>query len=62
MSKENPYVTLKELFIAYTQAPELSRPVWRASFDICCMAWDLNPKKEWERECRAASTSRSNVH
>ena len=54
MSMENPHFTLHELFVAFHQTPEMSRPVWRASFDICCMAWELDPKREWERQCRSA--------
>jgi len=27
--------------------PELCRPIWRASFEVCCLAWGLIPVKEW---------------
>lgn len=62
MSMENPHFTLKELFTAFHTAPELSRPVWRASFDICCVAWDLDPKKEWDRQCRSAHHGKPELH
>ncbi len=62
MTAENPHFLLRELFAAFHQAPELSRPVWRASFDICCLAWDLDPKQEWERQTRSANTGLRHLH
>lgn len=62
MSMENPHFTLKELFAAFHMAPEMSRPVWRASFDICCMAYDLDPKAEWDRQQRSARHGKTHLH
>ncbi len=62
MTMENAHFTLAEIFDAFHRSSELCRPIWRASFEICCMALGLNPAREWERQVRRARQGDGELH
>lgn len=42
-------LALADMFDAFHRAPDICRPVWRASFEVCCLSWGMIPAREWER-------------
>lgn len=49
MTPPSASLALLEMFDAFHSAPDLCKPIWRASFEVSCLAWGMIPAREWER-------------